>query len=70
MYRPAEAMTRDLKPTVDDLRRLVEIYGSLAHLAHAVGVAADEMRTWLRGDKEIPSDYYEAILALVTKDKK
>jgi len=63
-------MTRDLKPTVHELRRLVEIYGSLVHLAHAVGVAADEMRTWLRGEKEIPPDYYEAILDLVTKHKK
>jgi len=63
-------MTRDLAPTVHDLRRLIEIYGSIVHLARAVGVAPDEMRTWLRGEKEIPRDYYEAILELVTKQKK
>ena len=63
-------MTRDLEPTAHDLRRLVEHYGSISHLARAIGVTRHEMEEWLSGRREIPIEYYDACLALVTKLKK
>jgi hypothetical protein len=63
-------MTRDLKPTAHDLKRLVEQYGSISHLARAIGVTRREMNEWLSGTKEIPIEYYDAFLALVTKLRK
>ena len=58
-------MTRDLKPTRYDIRRLVEHYGSVAHLAVELGVTTTQMRAWLEGEKEIPLEHFEALLALV-----
>jgi hypothetical protein len=60
-------MTRDLTPTRLDLWRLVEQYGSIVHLARAIGVTRDEMDEWLSGRKEIPIEYYDALLTLVGK---
>jgi hypothetical protein len=60
-------MTRDLKPTSNDLWRLVEKYGSIAHAADAIGVEREELLAWLRGEKEVPLEYYEA-LVLLTRD--
>jgi hypothetical protein len=62
-------MTRDLTPTRADLWRLVEQYGSIQHLASAAGVTRDEMDEWLSGRKEIPIEYYDALLSLVGKLK-
>jgi hypothetical protein len=45
----------------------VERYGSIQHLARAVGVTRDEMDQWLSGRKEIPLEYYDALLTLVGK---
>ena len=62
-------MTRDLAPSRRDLWRLVEQYGSIQHLAQALGVSRDVMDEWLSGRKEIPLEYYDALLALVGKLK-
>jgi plasmid maintenance system antidote protein VapI len=63
-------MTRDLKPTAQDLWRLVEHYGSISHLARAIGVTRHEMEEWLDAKRDIPIEYYDALLALVTKLRK
>lgn len=58
-------MTRDLKPTRHDVYRLVEHYGSVAHLAMKLDVTITEVRAWLDGKAEIPIEHFEALLALV-----
>ena len=63
-------MTRDLTPSREDLRRLVEKYGSIWHAANAIGVDVAELRAWMSGKKEIPLEYFEALLSLIGDSKK
>jgi hypothetical protein len=55
-----------------DLWRLVECYGSIESVAHALLVPVDELEDWLGGMKPIPYEQHAAIRALVAKmtDKK
>jgi len=63
-------MTRDLEPTRHDLQRLVEHFGSVAHLAVKLGVTPTEMNAWLRGEQKIPLEHFDTLLALVAQLKK
>lgn len=63
-------MTRDLTPTASDLWRLVERYGSIFHAAVAIGVSRDELYLWLRGQAEIPYEYFDRLLALLSDIKR
>jgi hypothetical protein len=63
-------MTRDLTPSRADLWRLVQNYGSISHAARAIGITRDEMEVWLSGKKEIPMEYYDALLALIGNNLK
>jgi hypothetical protein len=62
-------MTRDLTPTSHDVWRVVEKYGSIGHAATAIGAAREEMEAWLSGRKQIPIEYYDALLALIGSRK-
>jgi hypothetical protein len=60
-------MTNDLTPSAASVRRLIEEFGSVAHLARAIGVTAADLRDWAAGKQPVPQDKYlemlEAVLA-------
>jgi DNA-binding transcriptional regulator YiaG len=63
-------MTRDLTPTVAAIRRAIEEFGSLAHLADALGVSREEMEDWRWGRAEMPAEKYQQMLELVAGRKR
>ena len=60
-------MTNDLTPSAASVRRLIEEFGSVAHLAKEIGVTTEELRAWAAGKQAVPQDKYlqmlEAVLA-------
>jgi hypothetical protein len=62
-------VTRDLKPTRLAIRRAVEEFGSIYHLAKALEVTQDELLTWLAGSSDMPQETYEAMLEVVASRK-
>ena len=62
-------MIRDLKPTREAIRRAVEEFGSISHLATAIGVSRDEFLSWLAGSSEMPLEKYELMLGVVASQK-
>jgi len=62
-------MKKDFVPTRQDLRLLVERYGSVAHTAGALGVDQHEFALWLSGRKQIPMKYFDTLLTLVANIK-
>ena len=58
-------MTRDLVPTTHAIRRAIEEFGSLVHLAEALKVSPQELRAWRDGTQPMPLDVYEAMIGLV-----
>jgi hypothetical protein len=63
-------MTRDLSPTVAAIRRAIEEFGSLVHLAEALGVSREEMEAWRSGAAEMPPDIYQRMLEIVAGRKR
>ena len=59
-------MVRDLQPTLEGIRRAVEEYGSLAHLADATGVSAADLLAWYRGETKMPLETYQRMLTIVS----
>jgi len=62
-------VTRDIKPTRDAIRLAVEEFGSIAHLARAIGVSRDEVLSWLAGACEMPLAKYEEMLETVASQR-
>jgi predicted transcriptional regulator len=63
-------MTRDLSSTVAAIRRAIEEFGSLTHLAKALGVSREQLEAWRRGTAEMPVDKYEEMLEIVASRKR
>jgi hypothetical protein len=63
-------MTRDLVPTTYAIRRAIEEYGSLAHLAEALNVSAQQLRAWRDGTEPMPLDLYHAMIDVVAARKR
>lgn len=59
-------MTADLKLTAEAVRLLVEQYGSVAHLAEAVGVTQMQLYAWYDGTEAVPLDKYRQMVDAVT----
>jgi len=62
-------VTRDIKPTLAGIWRAVEEFGSIYHLAIAIGVSPEDLQSWLSGTAEMPLEKYELMLALVASQK-
>ena len=62
-------MTSDFKPTSEDIWRLIEKYGSIAHAAIALGVPREDLEAWLNGSKPISWEDYDRLLTLVMGSK-
>jgi hypothetical protein len=62
-------LTRDLKPTREAIWRAVEEFGSIWHLAVAMGVSRDEFLSWLSGKSEMPLEKYELMLEVLASKK-
>jgi hypothetical protein len=56
---------KDLKPTVEGIRRAASEFGSIAHLAWAMGVPQTDFSAWYKGEKEMPVEKYEQMLLIV-----
>ena len=63
-------MTRDLEPDAAAVRRAVEEFGSVAHLAHAISVSVEDVRAWLAGTVVIPAGKYQAMLDALAARRK
>ena len=63
-------MTRDLKATIAGIRRAVEEFGSIAHLAEAMNVSQQQLQKWLDGDDEMPLEQYRRMIELIAARKK
>lgn len=59
-------MTPDLKPTAEAVRLLIEQYGSVAHLAQAIGVTQMQLYAWYDGTEEVPLEKYREMVDAVT----
>jgi hypothetical protein len=61
-------MPPDLRPTAEAVRVCVERYGSIAHLADAIGVTQAQLQAWLAGTDPVPLESYIKMLdVLATK---
>jgi CheY-like chemotaxis protein len=60
-------ISRDLKATTEGIARAILEFGSLAHLAAALGVEADRLRAWRSGSEAMPIELYEVMLALAAE---
>lgn len=58
-------MVDDIKPTLDGIRRAVEEFGSLAHLAREMGVDQANFEAWYSGAAEMPVEKYRDMLLIV-----
>ena len=67
-------MTRDLNPSPAAIRRLIDEFGSVAHLARAVEISTDELNAWAAGARPMPQKKYlemlEAVIAFRAKNAK
>jgi len=63
-------ISRDIKATVEGIERAIEEYGSIAHLATALGVDLEQLRRWRAGDEVMPVKTYEKLIAVVARSKK
>jgi DNA-binding transcriptional regulator YdaS (Cro superfamily) len=52
-------------PSRETLQRLVEEFGSVAHLARELGVSQADLLAWVRGDAPVPAEIYPQVLDLV-----
>lgn len=57
-------MVRDVKPTREAIQRSVYEFGSLAHLAQALGVTQAELTRWIDEPEEMPLDKFQAMIEL------
>lgn len=58
-------MTADLNLTAEAVRLLVQQYGSVAHLAEAVGVTQMQLYAWYDGTEAVPLDKYREMVDAV-----
>ena len=58
-------MTRDFKVTAAAVQLVVEQFGSVTHLAWALGVSKADLDAWRSGTAEVPPDVYEKMVELV-----
>ncbi len=63
-------MTRDLVPTTYAIRRAIEEFGSLVHLADVLNVAPAQLRDWRDGKEPMPVDLYQAMIDVVASRKR
>jgi hypothetical protein len=61
------AMNRDIRVNADAIRRAVEEYGSMAHLARALDVPLKKLQQWRDDEKPMPLKYYRKILDLLAE---
>lgn len=62
-----QAMNRDIRVNADAIRRAVEEYGSMAHLARALDVPLKKLQGWRDDEKPMPLKYYRKILDLLAE---
>jgi DNA-binding transcriptional regulator YiaG len=60
-------MNRDIRVNAEAIRRAVEEYGSMAHLARALGVPLKKLQEWRNDEKPMPLKYYRKILDLLAE---
>jgi len=58
-------MTRDLKGDAAAVCLAIEQFGSVAHLARALGVSQEELEAWRSGIAEMPPGTYHRLLELI-----
>ncbi len=63
-------MTNDLKAGAEAVRRAIEEFGSVAHLADALGVEVAQLRRWQDGEELVPLDVYGRMIELVVGRRK
>ena len=57
-------MVRDVKPTREAIQRSVYEFGSIAHLARALGVTEAELSRWREEPDEMPLAKFLAMIEL------
>jgi len=63
-------MTSDLKASAEAIQRAIEEFGSLAHLAEALGVDTAQLRRWKDGEELVPVAVYGRMIDLVAGRRK
>lgn len=58
-------MTADLHISPEAVALLVEQYGSIAHLAEAIGVTPLQLRAWCNGTERVPLEQYREMIDIV-----
>lgn len=59
------AVTADLKLTAEAVRLLVEQFGSVSHLAEAIGVTPAQLYAWYDGAEAVPLDKFRLMVDAV-----
>jgi hypothetical protein len=63
-------VTRDFGPTRDDVRQAIYTFGSVAHLAEALGVTPAQLEAWRDGKGEMPYELHLRMIEVVASKKK
>jgi len=58
-------MTADLNLTAEAVRLLVEQFGSVSHLAEAIGVTPQQLYAWYDGRETVPLDKFRQMVDVV-----
>jgi hypothetical protein len=62
-------MTRD-SPSPDAIAHAIYTYGSLAHLARAIGVSQQQLTAWRDGKEKMPTELFLKMHEVVTEANK
>ena len=57
----------DISPTPEVIERLIEQYGSLAHLADQLGVDIEQLKKWRDGAEKIPLSTFARLVEIVLR---
>lgn len=60
-------MNRDIRVNAEAIRRAIEEYGSMAHLARELGVPLKTIQQWRNDEKPMPLKYYRKVLDLLAE---
>lgn len=60
----------DVYETKITVQRALDAYGSMVHLAAALGVAVSDLKNWSAGKAVVPADTYRAMMAVVADGAK
>jgi hypothetical protein len=63
-------MTSDLKTSAEAVQRAIEEFGSVAHLAEALGVDVAQLGRWRDGAEPMPLGVYGRMIELVLGQRK